>query len=389
MNDTGPESRPRTRDEHLFGDGPKRILSLDGGGVRGIISLAFLERIEALLAEHAGDTQGGGETRLCDYFDLIGGTSTGSIIATALALGFSTEQLIDLYLDLAPRAFIPRRWRLPLIAAKFPTEPLAKAIRLQVGDETLGSDKLNTGLAVIAKRIDTNSPWIFHNNPRSRYFDTPDDEPGAVPNKDLGLAEIVRASTAAPTYFKPEFIEVAKGIDGLFVDGGVSPHGNPALLMLMLATEPGYGYGWPAGEDKLTLISVGAGIGSTFGAATSHARQTSAQLGFKALYSMMNDSNWHTQAVLQWLGRSTQPWQIDSEMGDLSATAPFGRPMMSYERYEVLLQRKWLRDLVGRDYSDRELVALSALDRPKLVEVCLELGRAAAKTQVKKEHLGL
>ena len=89
------------RDAHLFGPGPKRILALDGGGVRGIISLAFLERIEALLAARAGREarRGGGPAappfRLGDYFDLIGGTSTGSLIATGLALGFSVGQLIE------------------------------------------------------------------------------------------------------------------------------------------------------------------------------------------------------------------------------------------------------------------------------------------------------
>src|SRR2546421_11541547 len=81
-----------SRDRHLFGAGPKRMLSLDGGGIRGVISVAFLERIEALLTAQAGE-----EVRLGDWFDLIGGTSTGAIIASALALGKSTGDLKDIY----------------------------------------------------------------------------------------------------------------------------------------------------------------------------------------------------------------------------------------------------------------------------------------------------
>jgi len=80
----------RTRDEHFSNDGtPKRILALDGGGLRGIVTLAFLAEIESMLrARH-----GGAESfRLSHYFDLIAGTSTGSIIAAALARGHS---LID------------------------------------------------------------------------------------------------------------------------------------------------------------------------------------------------------------------------------------------------------------------------------------------------------
>jgi patatin-like phospholipase/acyl hydrolase len=76
------------RDRHLFGAGPKRLLSLDGGGVRGVISVAFLERIEAILSAQAGEN-----VRLGDWFDLIGGTSTGAIIATGLALGKTTADL--------------------------------------------------------------------------------------------------------------------------------------------------------------------------------------------------------------------------------------------------------------------------------------------------------
>ena len=85
------------RDWLLFGPGPKRILALDGGGVRGAITVAFLERIEALLSSRLGL-----KARLGDWFDLVGGTSTGALIAGALALGFRTEQIKDFYLRLAP-----------------------------------------------------------------------------------------------------------------------------------------------------------------------------------------------------------------------------------------------------------------------------------------------
>ena len=81
---------PLTKQQHFDRTTtPKRILSLDGGGIRGILTLEYLSAIEKLLKKRSGRD----EFLLCDYFDLIGGTSTGSIIAAGLACGMSVDQL--------------------------------------------------------------------------------------------------------------------------------------------------------------------------------------------------------------------------------------------------------------------------------------------------------
>src|ERR1700722_5940906 len=104
------------RDRHLFGSHPKRVLALDGGGFRGVITVAFLEAIEDLLRLRHG---AGPEFRLWDYFYLIGGTSTGAIIAAGLALGKSAKEISKFYLELAPKVFRRSRWRLRGIQTKF------------------------------------------------------------------------------------------------------------------------------------------------------------------------------------------------------------------------------------------------------------------------------
>src|SRR4029078_12458590 len=73
------------------------------------------------------------------------------------------------------------------------------------------------------------------------------------------LANLVRASTAAPTYFEPESIRITEGDAGLFVDGGVSPHHKPALALFMMARLAAYGLNWETGLGKLTVVSVGTG----------------------------------------------------------------------------------------------------------------------------------
>ena len=81
---------PLSKQQHLDPNiPPKRILSLDGGGIRGILTLEYLGVIESMLRKRSGRD----DFRLCDYFDLIGGTSTGSIIAAGLACGMSVDEL--------------------------------------------------------------------------------------------------------------------------------------------------------------------------------------------------------------------------------------------------------------------------------------------------------
>jgi patatin-like phospholipase len=323
------------RDRHLFGPGPKRILAIDGGGVRGVIALKFLEEIESLLRARTGNE----ELRLSDYFDLIGGTSTGAIIAAGLALGLPVGHLIDVYKKLSKSGFQRSPWLLwgGVIAPKFQVGPLTQAIEAHVQEETLGSDKLLTGLAIVAKRIDSESVWIFHNNPDGKYYAANDPAHDHNANQNMPLKNLIRASTAAPSYFTPQHIVVATGktgnpVQGAFVDGGVSPHNNPALLMFMLATISGYAFDWPVGADNLMLVSVGNGA---TGDAPTHdrvAKIPSAQLAIKSLMSIMQDCSQLNQTLLQWMARCPTPWHMDGEIGNLGKDQLGREPLLHYVR---------------------------------------------------------
>src|SRR5688572_1202941 len=89
----------------LGAPGPKRILALDGGGIRGIVSVGFLERMEQILRVRCNNPN----LVLSDYFDLIGGTSTGAIIAALLALGKDTTTIREMYLNLGGRVFANKK----------------------------------------------------------------------------------------------------------------------------------------------------------------------------------------------------------------------------------------------------------------------------------------
>src|SRR5690242_3133891 len=120
---------PTRRDRHLFGPGPKRILALDGGGVRGAISIAFLERLEDEISAIEGRP-----TLLGDWFDLIGGTSTGAIIAGALALGYRARDIHDFYHQLGTRVFRRSFWRLAGVMSKFDRRNLLRELDAVFGE---------------------------------------------------------------------------------------------------------------------------------------------------------------------------------------------------------------------------------------------------------------
>jgi len=358
---------------HLFGPGPKRILALDGGGIRGILTVQLLKRIEKLVRDRTGDNS----AVLADYFDLIGGTSTGAIIASALALGWTVERIEKLYLMLGNSIFESSFFRRGFLTPKFSAEPVRKALEDKeegFGDIRLGGSQLLTGLAVVAKRLDTGSPWVIHNNPKGRYFNQ---RPGSksTPNKDYLLREVVRASTAAPTYFEPEKIRVADEVEGAFVDGGVSPHNNPALQLLMLATLGGHKLCWPTGANQLLLVSLGTGS-KTFALDPEEVMDMKAvELGVCGLSSLMDDASALNELLLQWMSSSKTAHEIDSEIGDLKGDIlGGGKPLLTYLRYDVKFDDAWLKNKLNPE----QLKSIAEMDRAENMDKLVEIGKAAA-----------
>lgn len=381
MTDARPAS---PRDRHLLSHGPKRILALDGGGTRGIITIAFLEQLEALLCQRHGNDPA---FRLSDYFDLIGGTSTGAIIAAGLALGMSAGEVKQLYLQLAPIAFRRAPWRIWGLHSRFNHAPLMRLLRAHLGTRQLDSPDLLTGLAVIAKRLDTGSPWLISNNPRAPYWADPPDG-SYVGNHVYDLATIVRASTAAPMYFRPERLAILAGEPhGLFVDGGLSPHNNPALLLLMLARLQAYGLCWPAGADKLLMISIGTGRFRLRLDPGSPVLYTAATLAGHALAGLIGDSQDLALAMLQWMSEPALPWPINSEIGALSGDLLAPEPLMTFQRYDVALERRWIEQECDATISDRDLAVMRQMDRTKGMDRTYELATIAARRQVQAAHL--
>src|ERR1700674_1016100 len=146
---------------------PMRLLSIDGGGLKGLIPAEALIAIETQL-----DALTGRSLPLSDRFDLIGGTSTGAILAVGLALGLKAADLRDFYLKFGKhiftKVFLPVRfWH------SYPSGPLEQHLKDVFGkDTTLGSVKLRTNIVIVSKNVTLGTTWFFTNNPKGKYLPT-------------------------------------------------------------------------------------------------------------------------------------------------------------------------------------------------------------------------
>jgi len=318
---------------------PKRLLAIDGGGIRALIAIEILAAIERHVAAPLGE-----------YFDYVAGTSAGAIVASCIALGMSVERIKGFYLDAGPKMFVRARpWR--RLYYKYASDPLARALKKTFSPEdgaagpfTLGSPDLQTLLLLVMRNATTDSPWALSNNPRGRY-NAPD---RGDCNLRIPLWQLVRASAAAPTYFPPERVKVGSQ-EFLFVDGGVTPYNNPAFLLFLQATLEPYRLQWPTGPEKLLIVSVGTGTAAEAKAnllprdltLLHNARHVPSAL----IHAAMNEQD----LLCRIFGCCRHGAPLDEEVGDLlwsAGHAGHGLPkLFSYLRYTADLSRDGLDGL--------------------------------------------
>jgi patatin-like phospholipase/acyl hydrolase len=360
--------------------GPRKLLALDGGGIRGILSVEILARIED---ELRAKLNAGPEFVLADYFDYIAGTSTGAIIATCLSLGMSAADIRTFYVDSGPAMFEKASWY-RRFKYKFEDQKLIgklqEVIASKTGDPlaTLASDAIRTYLLLILRNATTDSPWPISNNPAAKYNECTRDDC----NLNLPLWQLVRASTAAPTYFPPEVVQVGKQ-HFIFVDGGVTMYNNPAFQLFLMATLGAYKLGWPTGEDKMLVVSVGTGS-----AANANADLAPDELNLlynaQSIPSALMFSASNEQDLLcRVFGHCKSGAMIDREVWDL--TGEHGRgvvdpKLFTYMRYNAELTKDGLTALGLPNVKPANVQQLDSIDH---IDELQAVGRAVGDRDVK------
>ncbi len=236
-----------------------KILSIDGGGIRGVIPGVILMQVEKIIQQKVKDPS----AKLADYFDFFAGTSTGGILAGIYLCPdeknpnkprFTAEQAVELYLRRGPLIFNSSTWKRltsfgGLNEEKYSELVLEKYLRAYFRDIKLS--ELVKPCLIAAYEIERRHPFFFSRDDAREFTD-----------KDFYIRDVARATSAAPIYFKASQISSMSGSLFSFVDGGLVAN-NPAMCGLteVLKTNAKEYAPWPI--EDVVLLSMGTGIKKT------------------------------------------------------------------------------------------------------------------------------
>lgn len=215
------------KDKWIPKDGQNlRILSLDGGGIRGVFSATYLAKLEERLS-----------ISVLDYFDMIVGTSTGGIIALGLSIGIPAKELATLYLENAEKIFKPKFWgKQGILTSMYDNSGLVEILKQTFKDNTISDSKVM--LCIPAVEHGKASPKVFKTPHDVRFFN----------DATYLMWKVAQATSAAPVYFP-----AAQTTDGdCKIDGGLWAN-NPVLVGITEGHILGYD------PSRIKVLSIGTG----------------------------------------------------------------------------------------------------------------------------------
>lgn len=230
----------------------KKILSIDGGGIRGIIPGQVLVAFEKKLQLKTGNP----DARIAQYFDFFAGTSTGGILISLLLCPdennplqpkFTAEEAVDLYKKYGDKIFEVSLWSRivnyeAILDEKYSEKPLERILKQYFKKEKLS--QLLKPCIITAYNIEERKTHFFAQHDFNRKGD----------GGDFYLKDVCRAASAAPTYFEAALIKSISGISYPLIDGGVFAN-NPSLCAY---SEVRNAKGLPSAKDMF-VVSIGTG----------------------------------------------------------------------------------------------------------------------------------
>lgn len=294
--------------ERLDTNLPKRILAIDGAGVRSGIALGFLSKLEQLLRSRYDKP----DLTLSEYFDLIGGVNTSAIIAASLALGKDVATTQQLFVSVINASADEEHILRQFMNHKYKSKPLYEQLGQVFGDTIFGDQAMRTGLCIVTTRLDNYRAYPFFNHPRGTTF--PD-------YYGVTVKDIIMASMSSPVFFKPHLINIGEEVSVPLVDGSLSVGMNTSLYIFLLATSLEYPFRWRIGKRRFSLTSIGSGIMRRSAITMKNYRDPNILVWAATLPSILLENlNTQSEMLLESLaGRSTHsdrhnPYELPSEI---------------------------------------------------------------------------
>jgi predicted acylesterase/phospholipase RssA len=207
-----------------------RVLTLDGGGAKGFYTLGVLKEIEAMVG-----------CPLHQKFDLVFGTSTGAIIASLIALGYSVDSILELY-----------RKHVPTVMSQKTAPARSRALK-KLASEVFGDamfSEVKTGIGIVTAKWLTERPMIFKGSVAQAHGRV-----GTfVPGFGVSIADAVKASCSAYPFFERTIVRTSMGEDIELIDGGYCAN-NPTLYAIADAV-----HALQSDRKDIRLVSIGVGV---------------------------------------------------------------------------------------------------------------------------------
>lgn len=259
----------------------KKVLSVSGGGLLGVIPAAMLMRYEKL-----GQKAYGQHYLLSDSFDAVAGSSTGAVIATGVALGLRAEDIVNFYLVDVPVGFKRRRMSIPLIHDVFDGDLMEGFFERRTQGRLLERQELQCDLTILTKDMSRGVSVAFTTLPGMCQQIL-----GAEIRREAKpLSKLLRASTAAPGLFSP----VELDLDGVgtvpLADGGFSLFNDPSYLIGRLIQ------GCGATGIEMTVLGTGSSR-PTYSAARAGRGPAIGRIG-RSLFGLIKDGEALAQGLM-------------------------------------------------------------------------------------------
>ena len=361
--------------------GPRKLLALDGGGIRGLMTVEFLAGLEELLRQERRKAGALGENEpfvLADYFDYIAGTSTGGILAAGLSIGLSCDELREFYVksgkQMFDKASLLRRFK-----TKYDDKALAEKLQEVFEHRTLGDESIRTYLMMVLRNASRTRPGRSRTTPgRSTTIAA---GPTATSRSPSGSSS--GPARRRPRTSPPRPSSSGNGAEHVFVDGGVTMYNNPAFQLFLMATLEPYRLQWETGEDRMLVVSVGTGkaadANKDLAPSDMNLLYNATSIPSALMYAALNEQD----LLCRVFGRCLVGDELDREIGDLIGVDGPARKQFTYLRYNAELTREGLDDLGLQRIEPDQVSALDSLDgMPQLQK----LGKALAEKRLDPAH---